>query len=280
MTRGVIPRAVEVLSRGVGVVRPGPRAGLRILLYHSVGGSEDSVSPAAFRGQMRWLREESGGTITSLSSGARALKDGDLEGAAVAVTFDDGYRDTLTVAAPILLEYRIPFTTFLVGEFLSDSSRGGIYLDGAGVRELLSVRGADVGAHGYTHRPLSKLTDADLREELERSAGVIGEVTGRRPSGMSYPHGAVDERVIRRAAEAGFVFGASSRYGVNRPGVFLLRLRRTEVAPGDSLESFKGKVRGYFDWYGIKQKVYWPLPRAGNERGRPGPVHRDRQARE
>jgi peptidoglycan/xylan/chitin deacetylase (PgdA/CDA1 family) len=37
----------------------------------------------------------------------------------VSLTFDDGYRDALTVAGPILERYQLPFTVFVVSGFLA-----------------------------------------------------------------------------------------------------------------------------------------------------------------
>jgi peptidoglycan/xylan/chitin deacetylase (PgdA/CDA1 family) len=52
---------------------------------------------------------------------ARGLREGDLPDGAVCVTFDDGYRDNLYVALPLLERYGVPATCFLTtGRFGRD----------------------------------------------------------------------------------------------------------------------------------------------------------------
>lgn len=267
MSRPLARTLVTVVSRGVGALRSGARPGLRILLYHSIGGADPpdgygSVVPASsFAEQMRWLREESGLNVVSLAEGAERLGAGAL-GTAVAVTFDDGYRDTLTVAAPILARDRIPFMVFVPGAYLEAPPVAGRYLDAAALRELAAVPGASVGGHGHTHRPLTRLTDEALRAELRASAAALADVTGALPTAMSYPHGATDRRVAACARQAGFTLGATSLIGVNGPRVPPMRLRRTEIVGADTGASFAARVRGDYDWYRIKQQLYWPVPAA------------------
>jgi peptidoglycan/xylan/chitin deacetylase (PgdA/CDA1 family) len=70
-----------------------------------------AVSPGRFRLQMEALVERAAPvTLQRLAQGETRGAD---EGPAVAVTFDDGYRDNLTVAAPILERLGVPATFFV-----------------------------------------------------------------------------------------------------------------------------------------------------------------------
>jgi peptidoglycan/xylan/chitin deacetylase (PgdA/CDA1 family) len=268
---------VARISRGVGALRPRPRRGWRILLYHSIGASIGAASAAGngtrlaadspvavddFERQMRSLISANGIRMVSLTDGLSAVANARPDETLVAVTFDDGYRDTLARAAPVLARLGIPFTVFVVGGFIERPPVPDRYLDAAGLRELATAPGASIGAHGHTHRPLSRLPDSVLVTELRASIDAIGSAIGRAPTTMSYPHGAVDRRVVAAAGRAGFTIGATSLIGTNRRGLSPLRLRRTEITTMDTAASFAGKVRGDFDWYQAKQRVYWPLPTA------------------
>jgi peptidoglycan/xylan/chitin deacetylase (PgdA/CDA1 family)/SAM-dependent methyltransferase len=115
------PTLVGARAVKAGGVTPGPAMRTRhakegmVLLYHRVGGSDPdphrlNVSSDAFAAQMEWLAQTCAVIpLTDLVEGARR---GSLPPRAVAVTFDDGYLDTLSVAAPILERFNLPATCF------------------------------------------------------------------------------------------------------------------------------------------------------------------------
>ena len=83
-------------------------------MYHRVGANPygfKNVSVDAFRDQMRWLREHCT-PIHPSELRQQAATGGRLK-PPVLVTFDDGYRDYLEVASPILREFRIPAVNFI-----------------------------------------------------------------------------------------------------------------------------------------------------------------------
>lgn len=81
------------------------------LLYHRVRMYDKdvqllSVTPEHFAAQMDWLKEN--------YEIVRFDEDWDrIEGDAVCITFDDGYRDNFLTAAPILNRWQIPATVFV-----------------------------------------------------------------------------------------------------------------------------------------------------------------------
>src|SRR3990172_5351239 len=68
-----------------------------------------NVEPAAFREHMAALARRANPVPLDTLVDVRPVPRG-----AVAVTFDDGYRDLLEHALPVLKEYRIPATVFVV----------------------------------------------------------------------------------------------------------------------------------------------------------------------
>ena len=103
--------AFAALSRPDGAI---------VLMYHSVAREDvaacidpaNRLSPALFERQMAYLARHR--TVISLSTAVEAIAAGrKLRAGTVCITFDDGYLDNLTVAAPILAKYRLPATLFL-----------------------------------------------------------------------------------------------------------------------------------------------------------------------
>jgi peptidoglycan/xylan/chitin deacetylase (PgdA/CDA1 family) len=99
-----------------------------ILLFHSVGrGPEgaflpDSLNcdPEFFEQILRALRK--GAAILPLVDLAEGIRSGNLPQRAVAITFDDGFRDNLTVAWPLLRKYNLPATLFAVTNAIGQST--------------------------------------------------------------------------------------------------------------------------------------------------------------
>jgi len=92
----------------------------QILSYHRVNDADDpffsSLPSHVFERHMRFLaRWYRVFTVEALVQRAREDR---LPPNAVAITFDDGYRDNLTAAAPILLRYGLPATFFLATGFI------------------------------------------------------------------------------------------------------------------------------------------------------------------
>lgn len=247
-------RLKRVLARAISecwAVREqisGPRSGFRILLYHAIGtilphdSYGISLRPELFDRQMAMLAAHERASIVALVEGhsSSALLR-------VALTFDDGYRDNLSVAAPILLKYKIPFTVFVTSFFVSHdhSSR---YLSPADLRELADIPGASIGSHGATHTPLATCDDATLWNELHGSRCYIEDVLGKPIQAISYPHGSVNRRVIKAARKAGYTVGLCSRRDINNAGRDPLLLCRTEIVADDSERTFAQKLSGAWDW--------------------------------
>jgi peptidoglycan/xylan/chitin deacetylase (PgdA/CDA1 family) len=106
--RGALRYFLQYLHR-----RPAPL----ILLYHRIADPPHdpwglAVRPEHFADQLQIIKS----TRIPLSMGefVEALNTRRLPRGAIAVTFDDGYRDNLTAAKPLLESFKIPATIFLV----------------------------------------------------------------------------------------------------------------------------------------------------------------------
>jgi peptidoglycan/xylan/chitin deacetylase (PgdA/CDA1 family) len=243
----------RVLAKGISELcawqlgLTGVRQGFRILLYHAVGSNVDhdtygiSLSPDRFKEQMACLAESLGVRLLSLLEGQAASSS-----LRIAVTFDDGYKDNLHHAAPILLKYSVPFTIFATSSFIRSGAAD--YLSPSELRELADLPGVTIGSHGATHVPLAGCDDRTLWKELHESRLYLEDTIGRPVRAVSYPHGSVTRRVAAAAQRAGYVAGACSRFDINAPDRDPLLLCRTEVVALDSERVFRQKLCGAWDW--------------------------------
>lgn len=253
----------------VGLVGP-RRDGVRVLFYHRVNAhdfgalglvSREITVPAdAFAWQMAHLARHGYRTITLDECRAMLAGDAPMDPKAVLLTFDDGYRDNLAEAAPVLAEHGFTATVFPVLERIggdnsvwpmSDPAGLGEFMDAAQLRDWLAA-GHQIGSHTATHPVLTALADRTLAQELATSRAGLERMLGQPCTSLAYPGGDVDARVAAAARAAGYDLCFTTRSGINPAGADTALLRRTEVSVSDTRLIFALKIRGYFDWTGVR----------------------------
>lgn len=75
----------------------------------------------------------------------------------------------------------------------------------ASTARKVAAQGSEIATHTWDHPNLAKLTDAQLRRELEKSLDVIERVTGVRPSVLRPPYGSVNGAVRSACRDLGLV---------------------------------------------------------------------------
>jgi peptidoglycan/xylan/chitin deacetylase (PgdA/CDA1 family) len=120
-------RVFRLLDRcGVpALFRFGHRHSLTIVLYHGVAPSEEIgiynyrgkfITPSAFEHHLQYFKKNH--VVLPLEDAVRMLDDGSLPDYALAITFDDGYRNFYTHAYPLLQRYNMSATMFLATDFV------------------------------------------------------------------------------------------------------------------------------------------------------------------
>lgn len=186
--------------------------GPSILMYHSIADSSDapcSVTVAAFREQISWLAEH-GFEVVPLSFLLRAIHSRSYRDLhkKVVLTFDDGYKDFIDNALPILLEYGAPATVFLVTDLLGGSASWNT--SGARLRlmtedEVRYIReqGISLGSHTATHANLAALGNDEVYRQLRDSYQKLQDL-GETFYSFSYPWGQVSANAVKVVKEIGY----------------------------------------------------------------------------
>jgi peptidoglycan/xylan/chitin deacetylase (PgdA/CDA1 family) len=233
--------------------RDGASQGLRILGYHRVSAARDelAVTPAAFRAQMETLIEARLEPVAL--DDALGRLDERPTGRYVCVTFDDGYRDVLDHAVPVLRELQIPATIFVPSGPISGTARLYWYkqqpplLSWSEVRELARDELFEVGAHTRTHPALPQIPNEAAWQEIAGSKLDIEEKIGDQVTSFAYPAGLCGEREMRMVREAGYDIGLTTQPGVNKPGQPPQALYRTFIGRRDNPSVFEARITGLLD---------------------------------
>ena len=195
----------------------------QILMYHRIGEATDAYTSAAsadgFARHMRVLREHF--TVLSLTDLLAAVDRRAVPPRAVAVTFDDGYRDTFAHAFPILQQYGIPATVYLATGLLGDGP--GMWNDRIGVAirdtcciEIPGVPGepeplplrTPAERYGALRRTLEALKRQPPAERERLTQGIVralGVVADSAPQMLRWEQ-------VQHMAARGVEFGAHTVY--------------------------------------------------------------------
>lgn len=231
----------------------GQRDGLRILGYHRVTRERDplSLDPSDFRRQLEWLLEHDHRPIR-IDAAIDLLRNG-IAGRWFAITFDDGYRDNLEFALPILEELSVPASIYVATAVIdrvvtfSWYRRPPAALTWEELRRIQEDGLVDVQAHTRTHAILPRLTLDEARAEIEGCRDDLAGRLGGIPTSFAYPAGIYGPRDVRLVEQAGYRAALSTNSGLNVDGHGLHELRRTMIHSGDTFDDFRAKVAGALD---------------------------------
>ncbi len=206
-------RADTVAARGPwrAIARAARKRGSAIFAYHGVDRlpiSQDPellcIPPDRFRSHLALLVEAGYEFVTVTAFVERAPVPG-----LIAVSFDDGLANLGTVALPIMQELGVAGTVYvptgLIGQAYpwATAESGLRIMDGDEIRTLANA-GWEIGAHGVTHRDLSRCSYDESMAEMTESREALERLIDRKVTSFAYPYARYSETAERAARDAGF----------------------------------------------------------------------------
>ncbi len=145
-----------------------------------------------------WLRE-----VVKLPYQFRTLKESlkNPNADAMVLTFDDGDPTVGTDALPILAEFGIRASAFVMAPGSQPAP--------AFWRDLLDA-GWEIGSHSLTHRPLDLLDAHDSRAEIRESKLRLEDALRIPIDGFAFPYGRFGRREIDFVREAGYQYAVTT----------------------------------------------------------------------
>jgi len=217
-------------------------------------GYQDTLPPPlfieadAFAGQMTWLAENGFVTVTlgqviSFMEGREALPP-----QAVLITFDDLYQSVREHACPVLRSLGMKATGFVVGAWVypqprpysRTSSRTLSWPDLQEMRDVFAY--ANHASALHTREPNGTAVVHAGRDAFLADVGAVDSQVDF-PNVYAYPFGIYTDQTVKWLADAGMTLAFTTNPGYNDATTPRLRLHRTGVFRGTSLDQFATLLR-------------------------------------
>lgn len=149
----------------------------------------------------------------------------------VALTFDDGPHPELTPKLlDILRQNGVRATFFVIGRNVDAHPD---------IARRIVAEGHEISNHTYNHPALTSLGSARVRQEIANTSAAILRATGRSPTNMRPPYGAINDRVrasLVREHGLDVIMWSCDPLDWKRPGADVVRRRLVDgAAPGGIL---------------------------------------------
>jgi len=240
------------------------RRDLPVLMYHRVidnkneiGFYDTYVTKENFEKQMKYLSENNYTSLTfkDIQNG-EYKKRFDKNKKYVIITFDDGYKDNLKNALPILKKYNMKIVLFLITSEsynkwdtdVEDREKEKKFnlMSKEEVKELIASNLVEIGGHTTKHLDMPNVELRTIEEDLKISNKILEEITGYTPISFAYPWGRSTKDVREIVKKEGYKFAVSTEDG---PACFsddLFEIVRVGIYSDDSIKKFALKISGKY----------------------------------
>ena len=183
-----------------------------IFMYHFIRDDtgdyqypENMVKPSSLKEQLKYLSENGYETIF-----VSDIDNLELYKKPVMLTFDDSWEDFYINAFPLLKEYNLKATLYVITSFVGRT--GYCTLDE--LKEIKQSGLVDIQSHSISHPRLSKLPNEEIVKELRESKEFLKENLNVDVNTICYPYGDYSKAVIEEARNIGYRFGIAMTGGV------------------------------------------------------------------
>ena len=258
-TRGIVIASILVVALGVSGVawlaRPVPvDVPVPVLLYHDLTADPVSrngmVVPAhEFRAQMALLKECGYQAITAPQLEAHLTGRGTLPDHPILITFDDGYESVYTLAYPILREFGLRATAFVVGTTVRTPN----HLTFEQMREMSAAGVVEIGSHTYAGHggsaakpDIASWTEEQVMADLSTLAAVLRAERVPMAPAFAYPFGDPSPSLVSGVRKLGFTIAFTTENGMASRTLSLLNQRRVTMWPGGDGALFLRRIEPSF----------------------------------
>lgn len=218
---------------------------ITILTYHRVleeGKGSLIILKKNFERQMKYISENY--NVISFKD----LLEKRVKKNSIIITFDDGYKDILENAYPILKKYNIKATLFITTNFINGKKpkwekEENLFMKWSDIKKL----NFEIGAHSISHPILSQCSLEEMKKETSKEE--IEKRLGMEVYVFSYPYGNEGDinEVVKEVVKKNYKLAVSNIFGLNSKKLDKYCLKRINIFYND-LDIFKVKIKGIGRW--------------------------------
>lgn len=208
--------------------------------------NETIVLKSEFEKQMQLLKDDNYVTLTAKEF--QLFMNGELNvpKKSVLITFDDGFKENVVEAYPILKKNNFTAINFLITAAMTEENskydaKEFQYFSVPDIEsssDIFEFQSHTYNFHKRTENEVAYLV-AKTKEEIKNDLAIsLINLEGRNRS-FSYPYGEYNEETIKVLKELGFEMAFTVEYDDAEPGMNMFEIPRKGVYPNDTLEDFK-----------------------------------------
>lgn len=260
-----------------------------ILCYHSVTEQIHSTASDPWKLQMnvglftshlKFLQKYY--RVVSLQEFLDARREGRrLPPFTIVLTFDDGQRNFLTLAAPLLARYSHPATVFIITDYTDEMSEirqtatpirrwtaedDKLYLSWQEIELLREEYSVEFGSHTCSHPRLFNIALPEAKTELQNSFAAVAVNTRETSIAFSYPHGQASPKLAKLAESAQYSCALTTMLGGNLLNTNPYLLRRIIIDSDDDLATFAARLSGLTWWFETAKTFLRPFVKKSSKR--------------
>jgi peptidoglycan/xylan/chitin deacetylase (PgdA/CDA1 family) len=221
-----------------------------VFVYHHVKPNPDNyiaISPETFEAQLRALKDRGFTGITPEQLGAAIAGKAPLPPKPVLLTFDDGRKNQLRYAVPLLKKYGFTATFFIYPKAIIAGSSS--FMTRTDLKSLAD-QGFSVESHTWAHARLRRdrgesvaAFEKRVKSELTKPKSWLEAITGKPVRYLAYPLGYYDASVGELVKRAGYDMAFTVDEGTNGlPVSDPYMLKRFSIFKKDGMPEFVAKI--------------------------------------
>lgn len=162
----------------------------------------DYITQELFEKHILWLLEWRYNPISAIEFKDFLFNGTQIPAKSVLFMFENGYKNILDCALPILKRYRIPALIFLVVNCIGDFNRWENSKEPIlSIDDIITLNNSSLvifGSQSKTNIDLTKLNDEDLTDEIIKSKAILEEIIRYKVFFFNYPHNKYNANVLEK----------------------------------------------------------------------------------